>query len=681
MTWQPNEQLVRHMVSLLEDIYVPDNDRQAQIYQEFLLLQTRTDFALYLIYLTSGCPGSNISVSENARVAACSRLGRVFRDKDSTARQHLTDSDAIYIRNECIKYVPAPMPLIRRCVIDVLAYLAIYQELKGWEGIFSTLFSWISGTFQPGTSEYNNQQAGFETLKELFSHITAYDNLTDLFNADSWAPLFSQIFATVIDNLLSNNEIIRQISVQILSDCCPSKPLAIFNKSSPLLSKMLSNLYLLSINDEKNPKSRQLVMSLLSTLATMNINYVIGFELKGKSIQEIQIHAMNNPTPKITQALDFNTNMFALIDNFLILSSQFISRSHHTNCTNDLEPCDPVLDKVAIEAISFLISLLSSPQFELPNVLQFRTVLMTRHVPTLMPRLFQVCRYSGCDIIDAEAQHRQSLLDNQVTPHFDNGKSNNDDEGFDNEDDGIDYAQGDGDDAEEDENAPTNGTILRRAAVSAINAYIILARDETLNIFLSFIDGALSSPDFINRECALLLLGVFGREYTGELLERLSAFVPQLLRVLASPDQHFITRTIIAFTIGRLREIVIKLDQNGMRADDGRSIIQIFFSQALSMLSNSTDISEEHALLCAIESYQIYDEAFVYFIEFAKSFFELSIHTLCTTQRKQTVVNYTSFFSSLLQLFQDEIDVSIPKAFFLNQICAPFLKKVLTINY
>lgn len=181
MDWNPQEDGLREILTLLRESQSPDTATQRAVQQKLEELNKYPDFNNYLVFVLT----KMISEDEPTR----SLSGLILKNNVKTHYTNLQPTVTSYIKTECLQAVGDPSPLIRATVGILITTIASKGDLPSWPELLPALCNMLDST------DYNVCEGAFGALQKICEDSAeALDGDTTNRPLDILIPKFLQFF-------------------------------------------------------------------------------------------------------------------------------------------------------------------------------------------------------------------------------------------------------------------------------------------------------------------------------------------------------------------------------------------------------------------------------------------------------------------------------------------------------
>nr|CAB3267152.1 transportin-1 [Phallusia mammillata] len=153
MSWQPDASGLEQIIQLLKESQSPDTEIQRQVQQKLEQLNQYPDFNNYLIFVLTKLTTED----EPTRSLA----GLILKNNVRAHYNKFPPNVGDFIKQECLKAVGDPSPLIRATVGILITTIAAKGELVNWQDLLSALCVLLD------SEDYNTCEGAFGALQKV----------------------------------------------------------------------------------------------------------------------------------------------------------------------------------------------------------------------------------------------------------------------------------------------------------------------------------------------------------------------------------------------------------------------------------------------------------------------------------------------------------------------------------
>lgn len=153
MEWQPQEEGLREILTLLRESQSPDTATQRAVQQKLEELNKFPDFNNYLMFVLTKL------TSEDEPTRSLS--GLILKNNVKTHYNNLLPSVTNFIKTECLQAVGDPSPLIRATVGILITTIACKGDLSSWPELLPALCNMLD------SADYNVCEGAFGALQKI----------------------------------------------------------------------------------------------------------------------------------------------------------------------------------------------------------------------------------------------------------------------------------------------------------------------------------------------------------------------------------------------------------------------------------------------------------------------------------------------------------------------------------
>ncbi|KAJ6625440.1 Transportin-1 [Pseudolycoriella hygida] len=181
MTWEPQHEGLQQIITILRESQSPDTQTQRVVQMKLEELNQYPDFNNYLIYVLTKLK----SEDEPTRSLSGLILKNNIRTHGSTLQPEIVE----YIKQECLRAVGDPSPLIRATVGILITTIASKGGLTSWQQLLPSLCEMLD------SQDYNVCEGAFGALQKICEDSTdALDSATLNRPLNIMIPKFLQFF-------------------------------------------------------------------------------------------------------------------------------------------------------------------------------------------------------------------------------------------------------------------------------------------------------------------------------------------------------------------------------------------------------------------------------------------------------------------------------------------------------
>ncbi|KAK0088459.1 hypothetical protein PV325_011988 [Microctonus aethiopoides] len=154
MAWQPQEEGLRQILTLLQESQSPDTATQRAVQQKLEELNKFPDFNNYLIFVLT-------KLTTEADVPTRSLSGLILKNNVRAHFQKFVPEVTNFIKQECLSAVGDPEPMIRATVGILITTIASKGELTAWPELLPALCQMLD------SQDYNVCEGAFGALQKI----------------------------------------------------------------------------------------------------------------------------------------------------------------------------------------------------------------------------------------------------------------------------------------------------------------------------------------------------------------------------------------------------------------------------------------------------------------------------------------------------------------------------------
>ncbi|XP_022915663.2 transportin-1 [Onthophagus taurus] len=460
MEWTPQQEGLREILTLLKESQSPDTATQRAVQQKLEQLSKYPDFSNYLMFVLT----KMVQEDEPTR----SLSGLILKNNVRTHYHNLVSSVTTFIKQECLRAVGDPSPLIRATVGILITTIASKSELESWPELLPALCNMLD------SQDYNVCEGAFGALQKICEDsVEVLDGDTVNRPLDILIPKFLQFFSHSSSKIRScaigcvNNFIIQRSPALMLH-----------------IDAFLTNLF--HVASDEDPEVRKNVCRALVMLLEVRMDRLIPH--MGDIIEYMLMRTQDNDEGVALEACEF----------WLSLAEQPICREVLINHLNRLIP-------TLVRGMKYS---------EIDIILLKGDVEEDEAVPDkeedIRPRFHKSKTHTMMKTAGATNANGSTMNENGTT---------------DGDEDEEDFDDADDDSSLSDWN-------LRKCSAAALDVLANVFREELLPILIPILKETLFHQEWEIKESGILALGAIAEGCMSGMLNHLPELIPYLINSL-----------------------------------------------------------------------------------------------------------------------------------------------------
>ncbi|XP_044734590.1 transportin-2 [Chrysoperla carnea] len=249
MSWQPQEDGLRQILTLLKESQSPNTATQRMVQHKLEELNTFPDFNNYLIFV--------LTKMTNEDESTRSLSGLILKNNVRDHYNNFLPEVSEFIKSECLSSVGDPSPLIRATVGILITTISSKGELTTWPELLPTLCQMLEST------DYNVCEGAFGALQKIC------EDSAELLDSDALNRPLNILIPKFLQFFKHDSAKIRSHAIGCVNQFIISRTQAFMNH----IDAFLENLFHLS-NDE-NSEVRKNVCRAIVMLLEVSLDRLI----------------------------------------------------------------------------------------------------------------------------------------------------------------------------------------------------------------------------------------------------------------------------------------------------------------------------------------------------------------------------------------------------------------------